>query len=125
MTVVVDTSLVIDALRGNADALQRIRFWREADVLGASEITKLEVLAGMRPGEERVTRNLLGVFTWYPVDDEIAELAGELGRRWLPGNRGIDAADLAIAATARSLEAELVTLNLKHFPMFDGLKRPY
>ncbi|MDR5699605.1 PIN domain-containing protein [Agromyces aerolatus] len=125
MTVVVDTSVVIDALRGHADALQRIRGWRGDDVLRASEITKLEVLAGMRPGEERVTRNLLGVFTWHPVDAEIAELAGELGRRWLPGNRGIDAADLAIAATALSLEAELATLNLKHFPMFDGLTRPY
>lgn len=125
MTVVVDTSLVIDALRGNASALGLIRAWREHDVLRASEVTKLEVLAGMRPSEERVTRNLLGVFTWHPLDDEVAELAGELGRSWLPGNRGIDTADLAIAATALALDAELMTLNLKHFPMFDGLKRPY
>ncbi|WP_308798961.1 PIN domain-containing protein [Agromyces silvae] len=125
MTVVVDTSLVIDALRGNVGALGLIRAWREQDVLRASEITKLEVLAGMRPREERVTLNLLGVITWHPIDDEIAEVAGELGRRWLPGNRSIDAADLAIAATALTLDAEIMTLNLKHFPMFVGLKRPY
>lgn len=125
MTVVVDTSVVIDALRGNPTAIRLIRDWRSSDELRASEMTKLEVLTGMRPNEEQRTRSLLAVFTWHPVDDEIAEVAGELGRRWLPGNQGIDAADLAIAATAVALDADLMTLNLKHFPMFGDLKRPY
>lgn len=125
MIAVVDTSVIIDALRGNSDALSLIRRLRTQDALQASEITRLEVLAGMRSKEEQRTRNLLAVFRWHPIDDEIAELAGELGRRWLPANRGIDAADLAIAATAVTLDADLVTLNVKHFPMFDGLLRPY
>jgi len=54
-----------------------------------------------------------------------AEVAGELGRRWLPSHSGIDGADLAIAATAVLLDARLVTMNVRHFPMFAELTRPY
>lgn len=125
MTAVFDSSVIIDALRGVPAAVSLMRARRIDGPLHASEISRLEVLAGMRPDEERVTRNLLGVFAWHPLDGEVAELAGELGRRWHPANRGIDAADLAIAATAIALDAELLTRNVKHFPMFDGLTAPY
>ena len=93
--------------------------------LHGSEITRLEVLAGMRVHERAATLGLLDVITWHALDRELAELAGDLGRRWLPGNRGIDSADLAIAATAVSLDSDLLTLNVKHFPMFPGLRPPY
>lgn len=125
MTVLVDTSVLIDVLRGVPAAAATLRDALASGRPHASEITRLEVLAGMRPGEEQTTRSLLDVLDWHPVDDEIAERAGELGRAWLPGNRGIDAADLAIAATAISAEARLLTLNVKHFPMFPGLAAPY
>jgi len=122
MTVVVDTSVLIDLLRGRLEAQRLLREARDDGPLHASEVTRLEVLAGMRPAEEDATREAFRAFVWHPLD---AEIAGELGRRWLPGNRGIDAADLAIAATAVSLDADLLTLNVKHYPMFDGLSAPY
>lgn len=125
MTVVIDTSVIIDVLRGHAAAAAVLRDARSEGLLHASEITRLEVLAGMRAGEERATRSLLDAFVWHPLDVQLAELAGELGRQWLPGNRGIDAADLAIAATATFLRAELLTMNVKHFPMIVGLSAPY
>lgn len=37
----------------------------------------------------------------------------------------MDTADLVIVATAIDLGAELLTVNVKHFPMFDGLVAPY
>jgi predicted nucleic acid-binding protein len=43
----------------------------------------------------------------------------------LPSHHGIDGADLAIAATAILTGAELLTLNVRHFPMFPTLRRPY
>ena len=45
--------------------------------------------------------------------------------RQLPSHRGIDSADLAIAATAAGLEARLLTRNVRHFPMFPDLRSPY
>lgn len=125
MTVVVDTSVLIDVLRGRADALRVLREERAAGPIHASDITRLEVLAGMRPAEESATREFLRAFVWHPLDERLAELAGELGRQWLPSNRGIDAADLVIAATAVSLDAELYSMNVKHFPMFADLAAPY
>ncbi len=38
---------------------------------------------------------------------------------------GIDDADYLIAATANILDAPLLTTNVRHFPMFEGLTRPY
>jgi predicted nucleic acid-binding protein len=96
----VDTSVLIDVLRGERAAVECLRTARESGPLHASEVTRLEALAGMRPSEEAATRSLFGAFVWHPLDEKIAEIAGELGRKWLRGNRGIDSADLAIAATA-------------------------
>lgn len=125
MSALVDTSVLIDVLRGEVAAAEVLRNARRAGPLHANEVTRLEVLAGMRPREEAATRALLAVLTWHPVDDRVAEVAGDLGRRWLPGNRGIDSADLAIAATAVLLGAALITRNIKHFPMFSDLSAPY
>ncbi len=91
----------------------------------ASEITRLEVLTGMRPAEEDATRSLLSTLRWHPVDADVAEDAGVLGRRWLPSHHNIDSADLAIAATAIRTGSELLTRNVRHFPMFLGLAPPY
>lgn len=123
--MLVDTSVLIDVLRGEAAAAEVLREARLAGPLHASEVTRLEVLAGMRAAEETRTRALLAVLHWRPLDAQVAELAGELGRRWLPGNRGIDSADLAIAATAMLVDAPLLTRNVRHFPMFAGLSAPY
>lgn len=125
MNVLVDTSILIDVLRGERAAATVLREAREGGLLHASEVTRLEVLAGMRAKEESATRALFGAFVWHPLDERVAEVAGELGRDWLPRNHGIDSADLAIAATAMELDAKLLTRNVKHFPMFHDLRSPY
>ena len=125
MTALVDTSVLIDYLRGRQDAAELLEKEREAAPLHASEITRLEVLAGMQPAEEDGTRLLLSTLVWHPVDAEVAEEAGALGRGWLPSHHTIDSADLAIAATAIRTGSRLLTLNVRHFPMFTGLQAPY
>lgn len=125
MSALIDTSILIDQLRGRPEAAQVLKHWRARGPLHASEVTRLEVLAGMREDEDAPTRSLLACLRWHSVDEAVAEKAGELGRAWLPSHHTIDAADLAIAATAKLLDASLQTLNVRHFPMFDGLVRPY
>lgn len=124
MTIVVDTSVLIDHLRGHepaGTALQQALDER----LVASVLTKVEVLAGMRPAEEWATRRLLDMVEWIAVDDDLAERAGILANRYLRSHPGIDPVDYVIAATAQRLGATLWTRNLKHFPMFEGLAAPY
>lgn len=124
MTVLVDTSVLIDHLRGHPSAVELLARWRSQGPLHASEMTRLEVLSGMRRGEESAARALLGALRWHPVDEEVAEDAGALGRRWLPSHPTTDSADLAIAATALRLGADLLTRNVRHFPMFADLAPP-
>jgi hypothetical protein len=125
MTALVDTSVVIDYLRGHPGAAELLEAERAASPLHASEITRVEVLAGMRPEEEEGTRSLLSTLIWHPVDSEVAEEAGALGRKWFPGHQAIDSADLAIAATALRVDARLLTKNVRHFPIFAALRAPY
>jgi len=46
----------------------------------------------MRSDEEEATRSLLSALAWHPVDADMAEDAGALGRRWLPSHHTIDGA---------------------------------
>ena len=116
---------MIDYLRGHQGTADVLETERVLAPLHASEMTRLEVLAGMRPNVEAGTRALLATLIWRPVNAEVAEAAGALGRQRLPSHHTIDGADLAIAATAIRFQARLLTLNLRHFPMFPNLRRPY
>ncbi len=69
--------------------------------------------------------SLLDVCIDAPVDASIADEAASLARRYMPSHSGIDPIDYVVAATARLLDAELVTRNVKHFPMFRRLRSPY
>lgn len=125
MTALCDTSVLIDYLRGDPRAGALLERERAEAPIHASEISRLEILAGMRPSEAAATRLLLSTLRWHPVDDQIAEAAGALGREWLPSHHTIDSADLAIAATAIHARARLLTRNTEHFPMFEDLRAPY
>jgi predicted nucleic acid-binding protein len=126
MTVLVDTSILIDHLRGNSEARQALRTAADSGRrVAASVVTKVEVLAGMRPAEEAKTRRLLNVVDWIDVDEAIAEQAGTLANHYLRSHPGVDPIDYIIAATAQALDADLWTTNLKHFPMFPKLASPY
>jgi predicted nucleic acid-binding protein len=125
VSALVDTSVLIDYLRGHPAAAELLERERAAAPLHASEMTRLEVLAGMRAAEEEATRLLLSTLVWHPVDETVAEEAGSLGRRWLASHRTIDGADLAIAATAIRGGLRLLTRNVRHFPMFPDLRLPY
>jgi predicted nucleic acid-binding protein len=125
MSAVVDSSLLIDYLRGRPSAAAALERERLSGPLHASEVTRLEVLAGMRSGEEDMTYQLLSTLVWHDVDLEVWEHAGSLGRRGLPSHSGIDSADLAIASTAELTGLPLLTLSVRHHPMFAGLRAPY
>jgi predicted nucleic acid-binding protein len=124
--VVLDSTILIDHLRGLPEATAMIDGAPDQGLRpAASVVTKTEVLRGMRSGERRAVRELFGIIAWIPVDEPIADLAGEYGRIYRASHRGIDVADFIIAATAMRADAELWTRNVKHFPMFEALEAPY
>lgn len=120
--IVLDTTVLIDLLRGNAAARDYLRSLHE--VPACSEVTRVEVLRGVRHRERDTTDALLRTMRWIAVDEHVARRAGALGRAWRQSHQ-IATADLVIAATAQELGADLATSNTKHFPMFGGLAPPY
>lgn len=125
MSAFVDTSVLVDVLRGWQPALKTMEERRPAGPLHSSVVVKIEVLAGMRSTDEQQTRRLLKAVEWHPINEEVIEQAGLFGRQWLPSHSGIDVADLIVAATAKVLHLDLLTCNVHHFPMFSGLQAPY
>jgi predicted nucleic acid-binding protein len=126
MRWLVDTSVLIDHLRGESRA---VRMLTEAVAHGGElwsvTVVRTEILAGLRRGEEPATRKLLDHLRWIDVTVDIADRAGELARRYLRSHPSIDTVDYLIAAAAESVGAELKTQNVKHFPMIAGLKPAY
>jgi len=126
VTILLDTSVLIDHLRGTPEARAVLNAAvRDGERLAASVLSKVEVLAGMRPAEEKATRGLLDSLDLVPVDDAVAERAGGLANRYLRSHPSVDPVDYVIAATAQHLDAALWTRNIKHFPMFPQLESPY
>ncbi len=115
----IDTDVIIDHFHGNALAREFLSSAIErGEMLCISVVTLAEVMAGVRPGEEEITEQLIGLFTIIGVDQRIARKAGAYLRQYAASHR-IDLGDALIAATASILDAELATRNVKHYPMSD------
>lgn len=124
--LVLDTSVLIDVLRGRDPAVTFLGNSIQAGHhLWSVTVVRTEVLAGMRAGEEQPTLGLLAAIRWVDVTIEIADRAGALARTYRKSHPGVDTVDYVIAAATEHLGATLCTGNVKHFPMFKGLAAPY
>ena len=119
---VLDTTVVIDVLRGDEAAVAWLSGRDEVPV--CSEVTRAEVLRGVRSGERAATERLLDALRWIPVDERVSRRAGQLGRQYRRSH-AIAVADLLVGATALELAATLATANTRRFPMFPRLRPPY
>ncbi len=115
--------MLVDHLRALQSATDYIAALEDRP--SCSEISRIEIIQGLRSSERRDTEALFALIEWIEVNEAIARRAGELGRQWRRSHPGIGVADLAVAATAEHAEAGLVTCNVKHFPMFPELQAPY
>ncbi len=122
--ILFDTTILIAHLRGDARATAALSTQPRSERL-ASVLSRTEVEGGMRSGERRDVSALFGTLTLVPVSDAIARRAGEHLRSFRRSHVGIDLVDYIIGATAELHSADLATLNVKHFPMFEGLRPAY
>lgn len=121
-----DTTVAVDYLRGRTQAAELVEgLIGEGHVLIASEIVRLELLAGVREQARTALEFFCSALSWVPVVEEVARAAGELARHYRATHPGIDDPDYLIAATALILDAELLTTDVKHFPMLEELEPAY
>jgi predicted nucleic acid-binding protein len=121
-----DTSVAVDHLRGVPAAAELLTgLIGEGEPIVASEVVRFELLAGVRDDERNQLEQFFSACSWFAVDESITRMAGALARQHRRAHDGIDDADYLIAATAIVLEAELLTMNVRHFPMLTGLRPAY
>ena len=117
MPVILDSTVLIDHLRGRP-AVQRLRQLREqGDPPGTTAINVEEVYRGLRPQEFERARLLFEGLRIHPLRLREGRKAGEWRRSFAARGRTLGQADCLIAAAAHSASAVLITGNPKDFPM--------
>jgi len=121
--LLIDTDVLIDYLRDQEAAVSYLESLLPPLLMSAVSVA--ELYAGVREGDERtILAEFIYTFEVVPVNKEIA-MAGGLYRRNYGKSHGVGINDALIAATAVLSNAELVTLNRKHFPMLGSITVPY
>ena len=123
IAILVDTDVMVDYLRGHDKAVVFVK--KHAGRIILSSIVVAELYAGVKGDAEQATLDdVVSLFRVVPVTVDIAK-AGGLLKRDFGKSHGLGLADAVVAATAQVENAELSTLNVKHYPMVRGLKPPY
>ena len=121
--LLVDTDVMVDFLRGHPKAVAFVQ--KHSPQIILSSIVAAELYAGIKGDDElEVLDNLMSLFRIIPVTPALAR-AGGLYKRDYAKSYGLGLADTIIAATAEAENADLKTLNTKHYPMIEGLKPAY
>ncbi|EKD65147.1 MAG: hypothetical protein ACD_50C00175G0002 [uncultured bacterium] len=121
MRLVVDTSILIDYLRGGAIWQDFLTTAPRNTELFLPTIAVVELFSGKSTKKASVAKDisdLLTLFTDIELDETIARKAGELRRDI---GTHIDPQDYIVAASALSIGGEVLTLNRKHFEQIPQL----
>ena len=122
-SILLDTDVLIDFFRGYSKAVALVNNNSSRIIL--SSLVVAELYAGVRgDAEQNTIDDFISLFRVIPIGAEIAK-AGGLYKRDYGKSHGGGLAAAILAATAEMENAELVTLNIKHYPMIKRLSPAY
>ncbi len=132
MRYLCDTSFLIDLISGDEGAAAKAEELDEvASLVAVSVITVHEYLRGVYylywnreelQDKLREAREDLRRFKIISFDEEIAEVAAKIDAKLVRSGTPIGYPDVVIAATALSRNLTLVTRNIRHFSLVEGLR---
>jgi predicted nucleic acid-binding protein len=118
--VFLDTTVLIDLLRGRPEAERRLRAIRAAgDDAYACAVNVEEIVRGLFPQEHDAARKLVAGLRIAPLEAAEGWQAGEWRREFAARGRTLSQADCLVAAAASAVGARLVTGNPRDFPMHE------
>jgi predicted nucleic acid-binding protein len=124
---VLDTDIVVDALRDFALAIDYLEDVEQQGDLRISRLTQMELIVGCRSRAElQRLGGFLRRFTMLDLTESIGQSAVALLRQYRLSH-GLLISDALIAATALAHGETLYTKNVRHFRMIPRLRvvRPY
>jgi predicted nucleic acid-binding protein len=117
MLRVLDSTVLIDYLRGRP-AVARVASLRDVgDVPATTAINVEEIVRGLKPTETAAAGMLFAGLVVLPIEPASAWQAGAWRREFASRGTTLSQADCLIAATAAAHAASLSTGNPKDFPM--------
>lgn len=117
--VLLDTDIVIWVLRGEKKYVNLLQEIKQHQPLSISAITVAEVYKNTFPAEILRTEMLLNELYTWEVNQWIARRAGFYWQQFSKKYKNLHILDCIIAATAKEHDLQLMTLNVRHFPMSD------
>ncbi len=118
--VLLDTTALIDALRGRAAAVRIAQLRAAGDRPYLCAINVEELFRGVKPAEEARVAHLLNGLRVAPLGRTQGEQAGRWRRQFAARGVILSQADCLVAAAALGVGARLATGNARDFPM-EGL----
>jgi predicted nucleic acid-binding protein len=115
--LVLDSTVLIDALRGKPAAARIAQLRRTGTEPWVCAISVEEIWRGLRPSEEPAVRRLLGALRLAPLGLAEGIRAGTWRREFAERGVTLHQADCLIAAAAAGVGASLATANVADFPM--------
>lgn len=121
--ILLDTDVLVDFFRGYSKAVTFVNAHSSRIIL--SSIVVAELYAAVKgDAEQAAIDSFVSLFRVIPVSAAIAR-SGGLYKRDFGKSHGVGLADAILAATAEAENAQLKTLNSKHYPMLKGLRPAY
>lgn len=122
--MILDSDVLIEILRGNL----RTSGWVAAqastgETLHYSPVSRAEIAAGMRSGEEEGIAALFAGLEPVIIDSTTGELAGERLRRYRRSH-ALELGDALIGASSQQHGERLATFNRRHYPGITHLASP-
>lgn len=114
MKLLLDTTVLIDVLRGNKERIARLKSMPQYE-LATSAVNVAELYAGKRASEEPAIVRLIAELEVWSVTGEIGESAGDLVFRAARKGKTIALPDALIAATALAHDCPVMSANRKDF----------
>ena len=117
--LLLDSTVIIDALRGRAAAGRLAALRRTGTEPWVCAISVEEIWRGLRPEEEPVARRMFNGLRMAPLGAAEGVRAGTWRREYAQRGHTLHQADCLIAAAALGIGAALATANVGDFPMSD------
>jgi predicted nucleic acid-binding protein len=115
--LVLDTTVLMDALRGRPAAAKLRDLAAEREVLLTTAVNVEEIIRGLRPSEQAAADALFTAIRVLPVREPDARRAGAWRREHAARGITLHQADCLIGAITVGISARLATGNAKDFPM--------
>lgn len=115
-SILIDSDIAIDFLRGLSKARDLIVPLWKADKAFLSLLSVYELYAGMQPKEKEDTENFIRACRIESLTLEIAEKASESFRNYRKQGLTLTSIDCLIYATAKVNHHKIATRNLRHYP---------